>query len=91
MDLQSPTLLCQRTGCALRILIFWVFFRLCCEGGCLQKGHGGEEMGLTCHYSSNEHAHVGTERAGPEQAQGTVRFPAIGSNKDQTRTESVLL
>lgn len=31
MDLQSPTLLCQRTGCALRILIF-------CFSGCVVRG-----------------------------------------------------
>lgn len=87
MDLQSLTLLPQRTGCVLRILMFWAFFRLCMGWGGLRPGTGGERgMGLTCHYSSNEHTHVGTERASPEQAQGTVRFPATGSNKDQTIT-----
>lgn len=50
-----------------------------------------EEMGPTCHYPSNEYAHVGTQRAGPEQTQGTVRFPAPGSNKDQSITSSMKL
>lgn len=33
MDLQSLTLLRQRTGRLLRILMFWAFFQLCSEGG----------------------------------------------------------
>lgn len=71
LNLQSLTL--------FWVLGFGVFSRLCCERGTCRQGGG--EMGLTCHYSSNEDAHVGTERAGPEQAQGTVRFPAIGATK----------
>lgn len=58
--------------------MFWAFSRL-------QNEAQGDKMVLTCHYSSNEHTHVGTERAGPEQAQGTVSLPATGSNKDQTQ------
>lgn len=38
-------------------------------------------MRLTCHYPGNKHAHVGTQRAGPEQAQGAVRFPGRETKK----------
>lgn len=67
-----------------------LFISCVLKKGVLADEARGDKMVLTCHYSSNEHAHVGTERAGPEQAQGTVRLPATGSNKDQTRTQSVL-
>lgn len=40
MDLQSPTLLCQRTGCALRILIF-CFSGCVVRGGACRRGTGG--------------------------------------------------
>lgn len=43
----------------------------------------GLKMRLTCHYPDNKHAHVGTQRAGPEQAQCAVGFPARATKKEK--------
>lgn len=40
-------------------------------------------MRLTCNYPGNEHAHVGAQRACPDQSQGTVGFPEREGKKDQ--------
>lgn len=40
-----------------------------------QLKEGLKINGLTCHYSSNKHTHVGTQRASPEQAQVAVGSP----------------
>lgn len=61
-----------------------VGFLVCAEwSGCVFScrhgaGRGEQELGLTCHYAGDEHAHVGAQRAGPEQAHGTVGLPEGG-------------
>lgn len=40
-------------------------------------------MKLTRHYPGNKHAHVGAQRASPEQTQGAVGFSG-GETKAQT-------
>lgn len=48
-------------------------------------------MRLTCHYPGNKHSHVGTQRASPDQAQGTVGLPGRRTKAKQIKGDYTIV